>query len=123
MRVKRSLVPIQKRSVSGCLSFCEKAENSKTSYDRDFCKILQLIKQEIETLKISFRFTTKKEQYEFLYQCLVDFVDMFGIYSQSCDSFNSRTSLNESLACLKFPQQQKEQFELTKLNQIKLNFN
>ncbi|CAF1007134.1 unnamed protein product [Brachionus calyciflorus] len=57
------------------------------------------------------------EQYEFLYECLVEFVDMFGIYSQSSDSFNSRSSLNDSFNNLHC-----SSLSRTDPNQIKLNF-
>lgn len=36
-----------------------------------------------------------KDQYEFLYQCLVEFIDKFGIYSQSSGSFHSRNSFDK----------------------------
>lgn len=61
-----------------------------------------------------------KEQYEFLYQCLVDFADMFGIYSQSSGSFHSRNSLTDSLY-RKSPAKQSSTTDVAKLNHVQLN--
>ena len=56
------------------------------------------------------------EQYQFLYQTLIDYVEMFGIYSQpgSGGSFNSHNSLTENIY-------RKDRNEIAKPNQIQLN--
>ena len=79
---------------SNCSVFCSLIyllDQFKNDQYVDVCRLVKKLKTQRPHMVETF------EQYEFLYQCLVDFVDMFGIYSQSSSSFHSRNSLTDSL--------------------------
>lgn len=62
----------------------------KNDQSIDICRIVKKLKTQRPRMIESFH------QYEFLYESLVEFVDMFGIYCQSTDSLSSKISTNDS---------------------------
>lgn len=62
----------------------------------DICRTVKKLKTQRPKMVETF------EQYEFLYESLVEFVEMFGIYSQSTDSISSKLSNSNSLTNIKF---------------------
>lgn len=74
----------------------------------DVCRLVKKIKTQRPHMVETF------EQYQFLYQSLIDYIDLFGLYSQPTGSFNSHNSLSDNIY-------RKDRTEIAKPNQIQLN--